>query len=42
VFLDPVSKRMIAYGNPKQLLAESEDPRVLSFLTRGEKGMTTP
>jgi phospholipid/cholesterol/gamma-HCH transport system ATP-binding protein len=42
VFLDPVSKRMIASGNPKQLLAESEDPRVLSFLTRGEKGMTTP
>ena len=38
VFLDPVSKRMIASGNPKQLLAESEDPRVLSFLTRGGEG----
>ena len=42
VFLDPVSKRMIASGNPKQLLAESQDPRVLSFLTRGKAGMTTP
>ena len=26
---------MIASGNPKQLLAESKDPRVLAFLTRG-------
>ncbi len=42
VFLDPVSKRMIASGCPKQLLAESEDPRVLGFLTRGEDGLTTP
>ena len=42
VFLDPVSKQMIASGDPKQLLSESQDPRVLSFLTRGKKGMTTP
>jgi phospholipid/cholesterol/gamma-HCH transport system ATP-binding protein len=35
VFLDGQSKRMIASGNPKQLLAESKDPRVLAFLTRG-------
>ncbi|HWE26137.1 MAG TPA: ATP-binding cassette domain-containing protein, partial [Myxococcales bacterium] len=35
VFLDADSKTMIAAGNPKQLLAESKDPRVLAFLTRG-------
>jgi phospholipid/cholesterol/gamma-HCH transport system ATP-binding protein len=35
VFLDGESKTMIASGNPKQLLAESRDPRVLAFLTRG-------
>ncbi len=35
VFLDAQSKTMIASGNPKQLLAESKDPRVLAFLTRG-------
>ena len=37
VFLDGQSKTMIASGNPKQLLAESKDPRVLAFLTRGEE-----
>lgn len=36
VFLDPDSKTMIAGGNPHQLLKESQDVRVLSFLTRGE------
>lgn len=36
VFLDPDSKTMLATGNPKQLLAESNDPRVIQFLTRGE------
>jgi phospholipid/cholesterol/gamma-HCH transport system ATP-binding protein len=36
VFLDGESKTMIASGHPKQLLAESRDPRVLAFLTRGE------
>ncbi|NIO06478.1 MAG: ATP-binding cassette domain-containing protein [Deltaproteobacteria bacterium] len=35
VFLDPVSKTMIASGSPKELLAHSEDPRVRRFLTRG-------
>lgn len=35
VFLDPVSKTMIASGDPHRLLEESEDPRVISFLTRG-------
>jgi phospholipid/cholesterol/gamma-HCH transport system ATP-binding protein len=37
VFLDTESKTIIASGNPKQLLAESSDARVLAFLTRGEE-----
>ena len=37
VFLDPETRTMIAQGDPKKLLAESKDPRVISFLTRGEK-----
>ncbi len=37
VFLDPVSKTMIASGSPKELLAHSEDPRVRRFLTRGNE-----
>jgi len=37
VFLDPESKTMIASGDPKELRAHSTDPRVLRFLTRGEK-----
>ena len=36
VFLDPETKTMIADGDPKKLLAESKDPKVLNFLTRGE------
>ena len=36
VFLDPETKTMIAHGDPKKLLAESEDPKVIDFLTRGE------
>lgn len=36
VFLDPETKTMIASGHPKTLLAESKDPKVHSFLTRGE------
>ena len=35
-FLDPVTKTAIAHGDPKKLLAESDDPRVIKFLTRGE------
>jgi len=35
VFLDPETKTMIAQGDPKKLLAESKDPKVISFLTRG-------
>ncbi len=37
VFLDPESRTMIAHGDPKALLADTDDPRVRSFLTRGEK-----
>ncbi|HET6984160.1 MAG TPA: ATP-binding cassette domain-containing protein [Myxococcaceae bacterium] len=35
VLLDGQTKTAIACGPPKQLLAESTDPRVLAFLTRG-------
>jgi phospholipid/cholesterol/gamma-HCH transport system ATP-binding protein len=37
VFLDPESKTMIASGNPRELLAHSQDPKVIRFLTRAEK-----
>jgi phospholipid/cholesterol/gamma-HCH transport system ATP-binding protein len=36
IFLDPESRTAIAEGDPKRLLAESCDPRVINFLTRGE------
>ncbi len=36
VFLDPESRTMIAQGNPQTLLADSKDPKVRSFLSRGE------
>jgi len=38
VFLDPETRTMIAGGDPKKLLAESRDPKVHKFLTRGEEG----
>jgi phospholipid/cholesterol/gamma-HCH transport system ATP-binding protein len=34
IFLDPESRTAIAGGPPKQLLAESRDPKVIRFLTR--------
>jgi phospholipid/cholesterol/gamma-HCH transport system ATP-binding protein len=37
VLLDGDSKTAIASGSPKQLLAESRDPRVHSFLTRSRE-----
>lgn len=37
IFLDPESRTMIASGSPKDLLVNSSDPRVIQFLTRGEK-----
>ena len=36
IFLDPESRTMIASGDPHRLLAESRDPKVRTFLTRGE------
>lgn len=36
VFLDPETKTMLAVGNPKRLRDESDDPKVRTFLTRGE------
>ncbi len=36
VFLDAETKTMTAGGDPKKLLAESTDPKVRAFLTRGK------
>ncbi len=36
VFLDADTKTMIAAGDPRKLLAESKEPKVINFLTRGE------
>lgn len=36
VFLDPETKTMLATGSPKALLADSRDPKIVQFLTRGE------
>jgi phospholipid/cholesterol/gamma-HCH transport system ATP-binding protein len=38
VFLDAESRTQIATGDPHELLANSTDPRVRKFLTRGEEG----
>jgi phospholipid/cholesterol/gamma-HCH transport system ATP-binding protein len=38
IFLDVDRKTMTASGDPKGLLAESRDPTVRRFLTRGEEG----
>jgi phospholipid/cholesterol/gamma-HCH transport system ATP-binding protein len=35
IFLDAGSRTMIASGDPQRLLRESDDPRVINFLTRG-------
>lgn len=37
VFLDASKRTMTAAGDPKQLLAETDDPTLRLFLTRGEK-----
>jgi len=41
VFLDTEAKTIIAEGHPKTLLAESDDPRVQAFLTRGKASGAT-
>lgn len=42
VFLDPETRTMRANGNPKELLAQSTDPAVQAFLTRGKKAAPKP
>lgn len=37
IFLDPETKSIIGYGNPKDLLKYPPNEKVLHFLTRGEK-----
>ncbi len=37
VFLDAETKTMTALGHPQELLDRSSDPRVIRFLTRGER-----
>ena len=37
VFLDVTQRTMTATGNPKKLLAETQDPELRIFLTRGEE-----
>jgi phospholipid/cholesterol/gamma-HCH transport system ATP-binding protein len=41
VYLDAEAKTMIASGDPKKLRAESENPTVRSFLSRGEEDEAT-
>ncbi len=38
IYLDAATKTMIAQGNPRKLLDESKDEKVMRFLTRGESG----
>ncbi|WP_426994226.1 ABC transporter ATP-binding protein [Methylomonas sp. CM2] len=40
VFLDAETHTMIAGGPPKQLLAESKDPNIVRFLTRGDASVS--
>ncbi len=42
IYLDVDSDTMTASGDPKKLLAESKDPRVRKFLTRGAEGEGMP
>ncbi len=35
VYLDAETRTMLAQGNPRTLLAESKDPKIHAFLTRG-------
>jgi phospholipid/cholesterol/gamma-HCH transport system ATP-binding protein len=40
VFLDPETRTMLAAGDPNTLLRENHDPRIQTFLRRGETGET--
>jgi len=42
IFLDPDTKTMRAQGNPKELLRNSTDPKLKSFLTRGGQSDAAP
>ena len=42
VFLDTDSRTITASGDPKELLANSKNPRVRRFLTRGKEGGESP
>jgi len=42
VFLDPDTKTMRATGSPKKLLTESNDAKIIQFLTRGESNADKP
>ncbi|MEA3410539.1 MAG: ATP-binding cassette domain-containing protein [Pseudomonadota bacterium] len=42
VFLDADTRTQLATGNPNTLVAESPDPRVRAFLTRGESDAPSP
>ena len=42
IFLDSISKTVIAQGAPKKLLKECPNPVVQQFLSRGEKVNVTP
>jgi len=37
IYLDTDARTMTASGDPKKLVAESKDPKVINFLTRGER-----
>lgn len=37
ILLDAESRTMIASGNPRELAQHSKDPRVINFLTRGDR-----
>ncbi|MBW1698549.1 MAG: ATP-binding cassette domain-containing protein [Deltaproteobacteria bacterium] len=39
IFLDTDKKTITAWGHPRQLLAESKDPTVRNFLTRGKANL---
>ncbi|HYL99552.1 MAG TPA: ATP-binding cassette domain-containing protein, partial [Blastocatellia bacterium] len=41
VFLDAESRVQIATGDPHDMLANSQDPRIRKFLTRGKEGGET-
>jgi phospholipid/cholesterol/gamma-HCH transport system ATP-binding protein len=39
IFLDAEARTITARGNPRELLARSDNPKVRAFLTRGQEPM---